>query len=204
MEFAVRNLWVLWLAVLLGCTAAAEQITVQVHNTAAVSPSVLTRGESEAGRILRHAGIEVVWLNCANSSSVGERCFLADDPAVFVLHIVSQGKTSTDSVFGEAFLGEGGVGKYCDIFFGRMLEAFRDSGANLADLLGAVAAHELGHLLLGSYAHSQIGIMEPVWQKESLRAIQMGTLLFTPDQAGAMRARLKRPVLKLARVRPGI
>lgn len=203
MGFSVRNLWSLCFAVLLACTAAA-QITVQVHNTAAVSASVLRRAEFEADRILETAGVEVAWQNCPNSSTVGASCLFADNPAVFVLHIVSRGKTSRDSVFGEAFLGEGGVGKYCDIFFDPMLQAFQDSGTDVADLLGAVAAHELGHLLLGSDAHSQIGIMQAVWQKESLRAIQMGTFQFTPNQAARMRSRLRNPVPSLARVKPEI
>lgn len=205
MGFAAQNLWGLCLAVVSTASiAVAQQITVQVHNTAAVQPSVLKRAESEAERILESAGMEVDWQNCSNSSTVGALCLPVDDRSVFVLRIVSQGKTSTDSVFGEAFLGEGGVGKYCDIFFGRMLEAFHDSGADLGELLGAVAAHELGHLLLGTRAHSQIGIMQPIWQKESLRAIQMGTFLFTPAQAAQMKARFTKPLSAAARMKPGI
>jgi hypothetical protein len=206
MGFTAKNLWGLCCAVVLAESlagaAAAQQITVEVYNGAAMSPWQLERGEAEAGRILAAAGIEIAWLNCADSSTVGARCLAPDDPNVFVLHIVSDGITSTDYVFGEAFLGEGGIGKYCDIFFRRILEKNRQSGATVSQLLGAVAAHELGHLLLGSHAHSRMGIMEPIWQNESLRAIEMGTLLFTPDQAARMRRRVAKPAAFAARVRP--
>jgi len=206
MGFHAKNLWGLCFAVVLAASlagiAAAQQITVEVYNGAAVSPWQLKRGEAEAGRILAVAGVQIAWLNCADSSTVGTQCLAPDEPNVFVLHIVSEGRTSTDSVFGEAFMGEGGTGKYCDIFFRRILDKNRETGVNVTQLLGAVASHELGHLLLGSHAHSRIGIMEPIWEKESLRAIQMGTFLFTSDQAASMRARVAKPVAFAARVRP--
>jgi hypothetical protein len=108
------------------------------------------------------------------------------------LHIVPTGKTSTDSVFGVSFLGEDGSGKYSNVFYERVAEAHHEWGANLAALLGTVAAHELGHLLLGSHAHSYIGIMAPVWEGESLRQIAMGGLHFTQEQSSLMRTRLGR------------
>jgi len=206
MGFTAKNLWGLCFAVVFaGRVAGAttpQQITVQVYDDATVSPWVLKHGEAEAERILAVAGIEITWQNCADSSAGGVPCLTTDAPNVFVLHIVPAGKTSTDSVFGEAFLGEGGIGKYCDIFFRRILEKNRESGASVSQLLGAVAAHELGHLLLGSRAHSRFGIMAPIWEKESLRAIQTGTFLFTSDQAALMRARVAKPVAFAARVRP--
>jgi hypothetical protein len=57
-------------------------------------------------------------------------------------------------------------------------------------LLGTVVAHELGHLLLGSHAHSQVGIMVPVWEEESLRNMGMGHLLFTREQSSLMKMRV--------------
>jgi hypothetical protein len=51
-------------------------------------------------------------------------------------------------------------------------------------------AHEIGHLLLGTNAHSPMGIMRPNWQGQELRSIGMGTLLFTPDQGRSMQTKL--------------
>jgi hypothetical protein len=56
--------------------------------------------------------------------------------------------------------------------------------------LGTVIAHELGHLLLGSHAHSYAGVMTPIWRGEVLQLEAMGCLLFTHDQASLMRRRL--------------
>jgi hypothetical protein len=54
-------------------------------------------------------------------------------------------------------------------------------------VLGHVMAHELGHLLLGSNAHAEIGIMRPRWFGQQLRAVERGALFFSPEQALLMR-----------------
>ena len=173
------------------------QVTVLVNNSAHVSESILGQAEVEAGRIFRGAGVEIRWLNCDSAEKV---CQTVPAPDQFVLHIVATGRTSKDSVFGEAFLGPDGRGKYCDVFFHRIEEEPRTSGANTSQLLGAVAAHELGHLLLGSNAHSLIGIMMPDWRDQTLAKIAMGTLYFTSKQSAVMRTRIGREELQLTRL----
>jgi len=159
-------------------------IRVLVNDSAGVKPSVLRRAEWEAGRLFEAAGIEIQWVNCAHTNE----CSHVLEPKEFVLHIVSGGKTQSDFVFGEAFLGEDGRGQYSDVFIDRLRQAQAD--VDLALLLGAVSAHELGHLLLGSNSHSGIGIMEPRWGPEGLHKIGMGMLSFTPEQARLMKARI--------------
>jgi hypothetical protein len=162
----------------------SSEITVLVNDSAGVKPSVLRNAEQEAARLFDAAGIEVQWVNCAQTNA----CRRILGPKEFVLHIVPGGRTRSDFVFGEAFLGEDGRGQYCDVFFDRLQQTQGD--VNLAALLGAVSAHELGHLLLGSNSHSRIGIMEPRWGQEGLRNVGMGRLLFTLEQAQSMRNRL--------------
>lgn len=208
MEFGSVNLQALCLAVLLcgvaaGATPNREQVTVLVYNSEAVEMSVLQAGEAEAGGILGQAGIEVVWVNCTYGAVVVRACMVGSDLNNFVLRVVHDGRTSSDSVFGEAFLGEGGIGKYCVIFFGRIRKAQRNWGVDPAQLLGAVAAHELGHLLLGSHAHSRTGIMAATWESESLRSIDRGTMLFTRDQASAMQSRAAQSRMSIARLGSG-
>jgi hypothetical protein len=165
-------------------------ITVLVNNTAGVSPSVLKESEAETSRIFRAAGLEVEWISCQDSNAE-EACRRIPGEREFVVHLVPRGRTSSDSVFGEAFLGQDGSGKYCDVFMDRIEEASR-SGASMSLLLGAVAAHELGHLLLGSHSHSQVGIMTPAWGEETLRQVGMGSVFFTREQASKIQQRVGR------------
>jgi hypothetical protein len=205
MGFGFKRGWGWRLVVLLwGTTAMAgtrdsglPKITVLVNNSAGVSRTVLRKAELDAGFILRAAGVVVEWADCS-SGVVVEVCQRVSGANQFVLHIVPTGKTSTDSVFGVAFLGEGGIGRYCDVFFDRVEEKQREVGTDAGRLLGAVAAHELGHLLLGSHGHSRVGIMTPVWQEQSLREIDMGTFLFTREQASFIRARFGRESLAVS------
>jgi hypothetical protein len=184
----------------LGWTQAdgASHITVFVNDGVGVDHAILKRAETEASRLFRPAGIAIEWRNCADTHD----CRRPPRTNEFVLHIVSQGRTQSDFVFGEAFLGTDGKGVYADVFFDRL----RQAGArpNIAQLLGAVSAHELGHLLLGSHSHALIGIMEPTWGPESLRRISMGTLTFTSEQHRSMKSRLQSENLAVSLTRdPG-
>lgn len=189
-----------WCGIALGYSDPT-QITVLVNDGAGVSPAVLKRAEDEASRVFRMAGIDITWLNCLDAS-MAYQCRVVPAADEFILHIVPDGKTSSEWVFGEAFLGEGGEGKYIDIFFNRVRKADGTLSIDMGRLLGAVSAHELGHLLLGSHAHSPVGIMEPIWEERSLRDIGRGTLLFTKDQSQRMRNRVGGQTLSVGVRRP--
>ena len=189
---------VLFWFVFWGKIAVAEQgqggpeITVVVQLSAEIPLPVLNQAEAEAGRIFRAADIEIHWVDCIRGIvMVDDACRRVPGTNDFVLHIVSQGRTSSDLVFGLAFLDQNGAGKYTDVFFDRVEQAHRKFGANVSCLLGTVAAHELGHLLLGAHAHSNAGIMTAVWKGEILRQVDMGTLLFTHKQASLIGERLR-------------
>ena len=63
---------------------------------------------------------------------------------------------------------------------------------NFTDLLGLAMAHELGHLLLRSGAHSASGIMRARWTEKGLRDDDRGYLRFTPTEAESMRTEVRR------------
>jgi hypothetical protein len=56
-------------------------------------------------------------------------------------------------------------------------------------MLGAVMAHELGHLLLGEHSHSSEGLMQAHWSTEQLKNMGMGNLLFDARSAARVRRR---------------
>lgn len=188
--FAVVLLWVN-IAAASGVENGEPEITVLVHNSARIPGQTLDQAELETTRVFHAAGIAITWVNCSGSSGHREdACQRTPGPRQYILHIVATGKTSSDLVFGVAFLDEMGAGKYSDIFFDRIEEASRESGTDVSRLLGTVAAHELGHLLLGNHSHSYAGVMTPVWKGNTLRHEEMGCLLFTSQQGSMMRARI--------------
>jgi len=194
------------MSVLLWSSAAGAQpedsrdIVVRMQDDTGMAMSLLNRAEADTASVLHATGIEATWINCPKGGGPWA-CRQVLHSNEFILHIVPTGKTRNDRVFGEAFLGEGGSGKYADIFFQRIAMAEGEAGVDLSRLLGAVCAHELGHLLLGSQSHSTTGIMQPIWQRDSLHRIGMGLLLFTGQQSRTMKARLGRESFVLSSMR---
>ena len=127
-------------------------------------------------------------------------CARFDWPTHLAVRIVPRSSTSTNEVFGVAFLSAEGAGCYSDVFYDRAAELQTASNVGLADILGNVVAHELGHLLLGSNSHAPAGIMRGRWQREELHRMARGGLLFTVEQAEHMRGKLiaARPPLAVA------
>ena len=191
-----RFIWcfgVATIVLLCGCMATGAEgdstITVLLNDSVHVDRQVLAEAEKEAGRIFHVAGVEISWVNCIGGGHV-DRCRVQPGMNEFVVHIVMSGKTSSDSVFGVAFVAADGTGKYSDVFFGRIKRQCQESDFAIERLLGYVMAHELGHLLLGTGAHSRWGIMMPTWRKAELQEAKMGGLLFHPEQAQLMKARI--------------
>jgi hypothetical protein len=173
--------------------SGTTQVLVNVYDDAEIPANTLLRAEQSAGRIFRIVGLQVIWKNCEDLPQHPGREQGCAEPRgrSLSIRVVRHSLTLTDSVFGASFLDEHGSGVYGDIFFDnaqRMSEAAR---LNVGDVLGHVIAHELGHLLLGRDAHSQIGIMRPRWAKEELHNLAMGRLLFTSEQGQWMANNLR-------------
>lgn len=189
--------WQLVVVIVLLCASATaemggdERIRVLVYDHAGVPASILEQAGREAVRIFRDAGVELEWVKCPGDGTAAD-CRNLDHRYRLILNVLLEGKTVSDSVYGDAFLGEDGTGEYADIFFGPIDEAHHERKISESRLLGAVAAHEIGHLLLGLRAHARLGIMSPRWSSEQIRQVGMGTLMFTREQAHRMREHVNR------------
>lgn len=184
-----------WAVVLLCVGACAQTATVAaevrvlVYDNERVPSGVLEQAGAEAARIFRQAGIRLLWTNCSGREARHE-CRLGPNGSDIVVHVIAHGTTANDSIFGEAYLSAEGEGKYADVFLDRIEDAHRGAGTSPSTLLGAVAAHEIGHLLLGLHAHTWVGIMAPTWSSQDLRQMGMGSLLFTREEGNRMKVRL--------------
>jgi hypothetical protein len=176
--------------------AVDPAVTVALYDDVQLSDEVLTQAREEASRIFHKARVTTLWITCKSSkrdAAPDPRC--QDQPGLkhIALRVVPHSWKSRDSIFGVAFLSERGTGAYGDVFYDSVEKLRRDWKVSLPRVLGHVMAHELGHLLLGSNAHSRDGIMQPSWHGDELRRASMGVLLFSAEQARAMRKRLPYP-----------
>jgi len=193
----------LWLVVVLVLASPAAwskeiavtemQVTISVHNDAGISASTLRGAEMEASRVFRQSGIEVKWLNCplpADGPEDPAECRTAEFPAYLQLRIARRSRNLSDITFGISYLSADGSGCYANLFYEQIEEMHKRSRVNLGSFLGDVAAHEIGHLLLGTNSHAANGIMRARWESEELASISAGTLFFSEAESRQMRSKL--------------
>jgi hypothetical protein len=186
----------LMLGVILGFAAASAaqshpQITVIVRYSAEISTALLSDAEKPAARIFEKAGVSVQWLNCFQRDGAFENpaCDEPLTPSHLVIHILPRAHKAADPVFGVSFIDAGG-GVFADIFMDRIQSLHQQSPRiSFSQLLGAVMAHELGHLLLGEHSHSGQGLMQAHWSSDELKKMGMGNLLFDARAAAQLRSR---------------
>lgn len=160
-------------------------VTVDVFNDAGVASPVLKSAEVEAERIFEKAHIQILWRYCTAAHDKPEpdpACRVLRAPDHLNLRIVSRSVKENDDVFGIAFLGADGRGLYSDVFYSSVEKLHTLAHSDVGRVLGHVMAHEIGHLLLGSHAHSAWGIMCAKWHDQELQRLEMGTLFFTTEQ----------------------
>ena len=155
-----------------------------------------------APNFFRAAGVDTIWVHCSapriqvqSASAPAEPVTgaepICDGPvkgSTLTLRILpgSSHARGTETVFGFA-----DVGGPASVFWGRIQElAYSvDGDPNEAPvILGAVIAHEVGHLLLGTNSHSPTGIMCANWDREYLRLASRSRQLFSPEQSAVLRA----------------
>ena len=169
------------------------RVTISVYNDAEVPTDVLGRTEEQAERVFKHSGIEVRWLNCrvpVVSEEASQVCREALFPEHLHLRIVRKSAGLKGETMGISFQAEDGSGCYADLFYEQMRQLHRSDGTDIATLLGHVAAHEIGHLLLGTDSHSAAGIMHAHWTAEELASAKLGALVFSEQESRRMKARL--------------
>ena len=170
-------------------------ITVRVLNYTKLSDKALTEAGAQASKVLRQAGIEVIWLSCYSSTKRFESdpdCERAPGPTDISLRVLYRPKVLPSpfhhSIGFSLVPGPGGFGDLASVFY----DPIKDMAARVrvpnAVALGHAAAHEIGHLLLGTDRHSQSGIMRAQWSRGEMHLAVLGHLRFTRQEGQLLRA----------------
>jgi hypothetical protein len=184
---------------------ARVQVNARLYNTADVPDIVKETALRVATGALTAGGIDVHWKNC----DVAETCAMAPARGELVIrlvrsprqsrpkanHIVARGlsaaRDETALVLGEALIDvRERTGVLATVFVDRV-ELIADlSETDAALLLGRAIAHEIGHLLLGTNAHSVGGLMRAQWTPADIRRHARADWVLTSEEAAAIRRRL--------------
>jgi hypothetical protein len=180
-------------ALIMSLTATAAQhvaaselpLIVLIYDYTRVNLEMLTNVENTTSKIFRHAGIQLVWRD--GFAYVTDRLnpdnLVPLRPAAVIVKLEPQSKAARYGVGPVC----GGIGfESGAIVFVPSFD--RASTPSSATRLSYVMAHELGHILLGSNAHSLIGIMRRAFLQEDWAKAAQGTLGFTHSQNQQIRA----------------
>jgi hypothetical protein len=161
-------------------------IRVRILNPATIPANTLRRAEQMAAAVLDNAGISVTWVECPCAPDLG--------PNEFWLHML---RNRPPGIHGDAtgfavLMPEGnGATSYAGVVWPAVEEVADSLESAVSDVLGATVAHEIGHILLGSKAHTRSGIMRSRFERAEMRLAASGELRFGPAQAQRMRANVE-------------
>jgi hypothetical protein len=155
----------------------------------------LDQAAKETVRIFKNAGVRIQWLT---ASAVDGGAKPVEDgrsgPGTFQvrLHIQPkfQGAASLAPRFmmGAAPATQLECGGAVYVFYDQVEGFSRVQRIHPARVLGIVTAHEVGHLLLKRPGHSAEGLMRAPWGLADLKLAALGLLLFSGQDAAAIRA----------------
>jgi hypothetical protein len=155
-------------------------VHVLVSDAAGIPVQVAAEARQTTERIFRRFNVEISWVDPASSN--------LDLTMPYVIRVVrstnSQWHDASSRSLGFAMPGT----RVATVVYPRVLQIAGDS-AGVGVVLGHVISHELGHLLLRQTAHSASGLMQA---EMDVTGAEQGRLLFTPEQADAIRANLSR------------
>lgn len=190
---AMRNTFYWLFSLLLApvTVAAQPQVTVTLYDLAGLRAETVETMKSEASRIFLTAGITLNWVDCERA---GKPLNLADcarplGATRLMLQLAPGANKAKPRSSGFATL-QNGAGSFACLYPVRVQDLAIDTNWEFGDLLGHVAAHEIGHLLLGTDAHSPAGVMRARWETEDLRRLSHGGLVFLSGQLANVDSRL--------------
>ena len=172
----------------------SRRVPVKLFNDASVSRKLLHSAAGDAAWILKSACVELLWVPCAPVSRSNMAPCTAPAGAL-ELHILPTPPTNDfrDDTMGIAIL-RPDPGDHAAVFVSRVREtAARNPGlADVKDIMGAVMAHEIGHLLLHSNSHSSAGVMSADFRQTDLIRASQRQLIFAPEERDTIQRNLNR------------
>jgi hypothetical protein len=168
-------------------------------------PATDRRAAAEvAANILHEAGIDLRWSDCNDRHAPRGRatvpaCPTPPGPDEVIVRFVTAGSpnvsgTPVGESLGDAFVDTAAAsGSLATVYVDRVAMMSRASGVDAGTLLGRVAAHEIGHLLLGTTSHGSTGLMRAAWSTTMLqRRIANDWRFSRLDAAAAREGALRR------------
>lgn len=172
-----------------------DTVIIRVYDSAGVTPRDRTAALKVAGTILSRAELEATWIVCTPSRDGKSQpgCDAAPAAHELVVRLTYSSPTGEDGnsrAFGYSLIDAStSTGTLSTVFVDRVDWLASTGKAVRADVLGRAIAHEIGHQILGSNAHSPRGLMRETWTAEELTRNRPDDWQFSRDQRVALHSR---------------
>jgi hypothetical protein len=172
-----------------------DTVTIRVYDSAGVTPRDRTAALKVAGAILSRAELEATWIVCtpARDGKSQPGCDAAPASHELVVRLTYSSPTAEDGnsrAFGYSLIdATTSTGTLSTVFVDRVDWLAATGKAVRADVLGRAIAHEIGHQILGSNAHSPRGLMRETWTADELTRNRAEDWQFSREQRAALHSR---------------
>jgi hypothetical protein len=163
-------------------------IEIRLFDYAGLPPAVLSRARQSASYILDSGGVHVTWAECRVRAADSVKDAVCEEfPTAAVLHVriltaaMARRTAVRPEALGYAVIGES-FPTIASVFLHRAIELEQAHQTHRADILGAIMAHEIAHLLLSSSNHSSAGVLRADWSRSELKLLARGRLMFAPGE----------------------
>ena len=175
-----------WPATLVAGEVGRIAVTVRIYQRADLAERLDERALTEASSVLRAANVDVVWKDCS-APNPAPACDAPPGSSEVVLRILAEGVPAESKFLGTALVERPSGGRFATVYTSHVARIARSAGVDVAVLLGRVAAHELGHLIMNTSEHTRHGLMRPNWTAREIRQNRVADWVFTAADTAAMR-----------------
>jgi len=137
--------------------ADAPTVVLHVTDYAHVAGDELHEAQTLAAEVYAHIGVQLVWADGWAAGAVADGARHLD--VVILTPEMTKQRSAPSGVFGQA----GREQRRAYIYYKRIVDRAIETRSDPRRLLGVVFAHEVGHMLLPVYSHTEEGLMRPEW-----------------------------------------
>jgi hypothetical protein len=168
-------------------TAALLIVTIRTYDGYGVAAADLQTGIAVASATLSGAGVKTVWIDC-RAETAPDRCRAVADRSEIIVRI-TRASGLAGGVLGTAAVDTAaGEGSLATLYADRIAAHASAAGSDPGVLLGRAAAHEIGHLLIGTTAHARSGLMSARWSRADLQRRFAREWRFSAEEARQIRS----------------
>ena len=181
-----------------GAAVIPDSLIVRIYDNAGILASDHARAISRAREVLTRAGLDPEFRDCPpGTPQAPASCAAPPVPGELIVRLARgenlAGSTRLSPTQAARALGNSlidtatGQGTLATVFVDRIKALAHHAHADRWAMTGRVMAHEIGHLLLGTAAHSATGLMREIWTAAELTRNRAQDWMFSSAQRKTLR-----------------